>query len=80
MYCRNCGANMGNAKFCPACGASANSGQTQQQPVVVNVVNTNTNVNTNINGGMRYHRKSKWFAFILCLFLGYLGVHRFYVG
>lgn len=24
--------------------------------------------------------KSKWIAFILCLFLGYFGVHRFYVG
>ncbi len=24
--------------------------------------------------------KSKWVAFFLCLFLGYLGVHRFYVG
>lgn len=24
--------------------------------------------------------KSKWTAFVLCLFLGYLGIHRFYVS
>ncbi|NLV51535.1 MAG: TM2 domain-containing protein [Clostridiales bacterium] len=24
--------------------------------------------------------KSKWTAFILCFFLGSLGIHRFYVG
>ena len=24
--------------------------------------------------------KSKWLAFILCLFLGWLGAHQFYVG
>ncbi len=24
--------------------------------------------------------KSRWLAFFLCLFLGYLGIHRFYVG
>lgn len=24
--------------------------------------------------------KNKWIAFILCLFFGYLGVHKFYEG
>ena len=24
--------------------------------------------------------KKKWTAFFLCLFLGFLGIHRFYVG
>ncbi len=24
--------------------------------------------------------RSKWVAFLLCLFLGCLGIHRFYVG
>lgn len=24
--------------------------------------------------------KNKWVAFFLCLFLGYLGVHKFYEG
>ncbi len=24
--------------------------------------------------------KNKWVAFLLCLFLGYLGIHKFYEG
>lgn len=76
MFCKNCGAEMNDgAKFCQNCGASQ-TGSAPQQPVI-NVINQNTNVNK-INGG--YVHKSKWLAFFLCLFLGYLGVHRFYVG
>lgn len=75
MYCKNCGNQIdNNAKFCPECGASQN-GAVPQQPVI-HVVNNNTNVNRNFG----YIHKSKWVAFFLCLFLGYLGAHRFYVG
>ena len=47
-------------------------------PVNVNVTSVNTNTNT--VGGIVYPQKSKWVAFALCLFLGYFGAHRFYVG
>ena len=81
MYCKKCGTDMGNSDTCPSCGTPANN---SQQPVVVNVVNSNTNANinqnTNINGYGHYLYKSKWKAFFLCLFLGVFGVHRFYVG
>ena len=46
---------------------------------MINVINNNTNVNRNV-GGFGYIHKSKWTAFFLCLFLGWAGVHRFYVG
>lgn len=53
----------------------------QQPPIVINNVNTNTNVNKNVNtSGAMVSSKSKWVAFFLCLFLGVLGIHRFYVG
>ena len=87
MFCKKCGKEMGEAAYCPFCGAAQNPTQSQvqqpAQPVVVNVVNTNTNTNqnTNINGGgSSYPYKSKWTAFFLCLFLGMFGAHRFYVG
>ena len=63
-------------KFCPECGMGQN-GATHQQPVI-HVINNNTNTNTNKVYG--YRPKSKWVAFFLCLFLGYFGIHRFYVG
>lgn len=46
------------------------------QPIIVNIQNTNTNN----NGAMAYPYKSKWVAFLLAFFAGYLGFHRFYVG
>ena len=81
MYCKNCGKEIApDAKFCPSCGASTGDApaQPQYQQPVINVVNNNTNQNINRNFG--YIHKSRWVAFFLCLFLGWLGVHRFYVG
>ncbi|MBO4885129.1 MAG: TM2 domain-containing protein [Clostridia bacterium] len=79
MYCRKCGKEVPeSSEFCPACGAS--TGNNSSQPVIVNVVNNNTNSNTNINGAYSYIYKSKWTAFFLCFFLGFIGAHRFYVG
>lgn len=95
MYCKNCGYQLeDNANLCPQCGTFVDMPSNPQQPhqnyvqqpggyqqpyqqpnIVINNVNTNTNTN-----GFGYPYKSKWVAFFLCLFLGGLGLHRFYVG
>lgn len=49
---------------------SAEPPKAAQQPTI--------NVNNNTNG-FTYVSKKKWVAFFLCLFFGFLGVHRFYV-
>lgn len=78
MYCRNCGKEIDdNAAVCIHCGVSTKDPKAEQP--VINVVNNNTNTNKNI-GGFQYRAKNRWVAFFLCLFLGYLGFHRFYVG
>ena len=48
----------------------------------INITNTSSNINENIAGGfgIGIPPKSKMTALLLCLFLGYLGIHRFYVG
>lgn len=83
MFCQNCGKEIDDAAIvCPACGVStanfhkANNAATQPQ---INIVNTNTNTNTNTNNNMGAGRPlNKWTAFLLCLFLGYFGAHKFY--
>ncbi|MGN0649196.1 MAG: TM2 domain-containing protein [Oscillospiraceae bacterium] len=85
--CPACGSsNNAESMFCGACGASLNPAQQvyQQpapQPVIVNNYYTN-NVNSgnsvNVNIGKKM--KNKWVAFLLCLFLGEIGAHKFYEG
>lgn len=74
-FCQHCGESIDKeCVVCPKCGKQV---QEVKNP---NIVINNTNTNTNINGGRMGKEKNKWVAFFLCLFLGGLGVHRFYEG
>lgn len=59
--------------------------ESSAQPAIT-INNTNTNVNTNTNTNVNTaaaHRgspRNKWVALVLCITLGYFGVHRFYEG
>lgn len=91
MYCSKCGKEIDNeAVICPMCGVATqnfNASQQNQQPQVV-INNTNTNTNTNVNKntnanasvGIVGRAKNKWVALALCLFLGFVGAHKFYEG
>lgn len=77
-FCKHCGEQIDkDCVICPKCGKQVEELKSAAQP---NVVINNTNTNTNINGGKGGKEKNKWVAFLLCLFLGGLGVHRFYEG
>lgn len=81
-FCKHCGAKVPiQAVICTACGGQIEELKQAQQPNIV-INNTNTNTNTNVNAGRVYRgrAKNKWTAFLLCLFLGYLGAHKFYEG
>ena len=77
MYCRNCGSEIDDKAFaCPYCGVATSEAQNHSQP---NIVINNTNQAVNSIHPMT-SQKNKWVAFILCLFGGVFGIHRFYVG
>ena len=83
-FCKHCGAKIPEAAvICTHCGCQVEEIKPTEQPsIVINNANTNTNtnVNTNINGAMFKRPKNKWVAFLLCLFLGFFGAHKFYEG
>ena len=70
-YCSNCGKEVNeNAVICVNCGCSL-EGTSNNQSV-------NVTINNNTSSGVS--PKSRLVAFLLCTFLGGLGIHRFYVG
>ena len=82
-FCKHCGKQISAAAvICPHCGCQVEELKHTEQPnIVINNTNTNTTKNTNINGPVVALRpKNKWVAFLLCLFLGMFGAHKFYEG
>ena len=77
-FCVHCGSQIPQkAVICTQCGCQVEAYTQPTQPNIV-ITNTNTN-NTNINSAMFGVRaKNKWVAFFLCLFLGFIGAHKFY--
>lgn len=75
MFCNNCGTQLPDtASFCSKCGNAINRVYVQSPPPQV------VHVTNRVSYQGNYVNKSKWTTFVLCLFLGWLGVHRFYVG
>ena len=82
-FCKHCGGKIpAAAVVCTLCGCQVEEMKHNEQPnIVINNANTNTNTNTNVNPAMLGVRvKNKWVSFLLCVFLGYLGAHKFYEG
>lgn len=81
-FCKHCGAKIPEAAvICTACGCQVEEMKSHEQPsIVINNANTNTNVNNNQSGMYMGRLRNKWVAFLLCLFLGFVGAHKFYEG
>ena len=84
-FCKHCGAKIpAEAVICTACGCQVEemkSSSAATPNIVINNANNNSNVNNNQIGVGGYRRpKNKWVSLLLCLFLGYFGVHKFYEG
>lgn len=89
-FCKHCGGKIPkDAVICTLCGRQVKelsggvAASAAPPQIVINNANTNTNMNTNVNAvaaGALRPAKNKWVAFLLCLFLGFLGAHKFYEG
>lgn len=78
-FCKECGAKIARkAVVCPHCGCSVED-TTQAQPQIV-INNSNQNQNNVSVQGTGGRRCNKWTSFLLCLFLGLVGGHKFYEG
>ena len=78
-FCKHCGEIIDkDCIICPKCGKQVEELQ-QNQPQPQVVVNNNVSASANAYaGGIRM--KNKWVAFLLCLFAGEFGAHKFYEG
>ena len=74
-YSKHCGELIDkDCIICPKCGKQVEELKRSSESIIIN--NTNT-ASVNTVGG---REKNKWIAFLLCLFLGGLGAHKFYEG
>lgn len=87
LFCRDCLVEVNGKMYCKADISNVVNEAKQQSAaassspnVIINNSNNNSNVNNNNNMGTMYPQKSKIVALLLCLFVGFLGIHRFYVG
>lgn len=86
-YCKHCGEKIDEeCIICPKCGKQVEEIKQAAQPqnIIINNNNNNDNNNHNTNvvggGGAMVSPKSWLATLLLCLFLGALSIHRFYVG
>lgn len=76
-FCKHCGAQIdADCMICPKCGKQVEELKAAKPDNIV-INNNNTAKVTAVVGDKA---KRKWVAFFLCLFLGWLGIHRFYEG
>ena len=74
-YCKHCGELIDkDCIICPKCGKQVEELKRSSESIIINNTNTAT---VNAAGG---RAKNKWVAFLLCLFLGGIGAHKFYEG
>lgn len=80
-FCQHCGSTIDmECVICPKCGKQVGQLKQEQPQIIVNNSNVNSNVNQNTSAYGGPKPKNKWIAFLLCLFLGGFGAHKFYEG
>ena len=88
-FCKFCGEKIPmDAVICTKCGRQVEQlqGAKNDSPIIINNNNNNNNNAASASAGAtqgnvsRRKKCDKWISFLLCLFIGYLGIHKFYEG
>lgn len=89
-FCSRCGQVVDEkAVICPHCGCQIDQLASAAASPNIVINNSNSSVNSNVNTNQNTvgfdpralkKPKNKWVAVLLCLFLGFLGAHKFYEG
>ena len=81
-FCKHCGESIDKeCIICPKCGKQVEEirNNNDNRNIVIN--NTATANSRSVVKNVGYGRpKNKWVAFLLCVFLGFFGAHKFYEG
>lgn len=84
-FCKFCGEKIAvDAVICTKCGRQVEKTENAANGIVINnVASSSASASAAASAssaptGVRL--KNKWVSFFLCLFLGYLGAHKFYEG
>lgn len=80
-FCKHCGESIdADCVVCPKCGKQVETLKTGAENIIINNNNNasaSASATINVIGG---RPKNKWVAFLLCLFIGFFGAHKFYEG
>ena len=77
-FCEFCGNKVAiDAVICPKCGKQLEELKIEENKSNPQVIINNMNT---VNGNIGQKKCDKWVAFLLCIFLGWLGGHKFYEG
>lgn len=81
-FCQHCAEQIDkDCVVCPKCGKQVGEISNNDKNIIINNNNTSSaSASANILGGNIISPKSRLITLLLCLFLGILGIHRFYVG
>lgn len=82
-FCKHCGEKIAiDAIICPKCGRQVEELKTSKAESVI--INNNNAVSASASsasyGAVCGRCCNKWVALFLCLFLGFIGAHKFYEG
>ena len=83
-FCQHCGEQIDkDCIICPKCGKQVQDLKQPDNIIINNSASSSASSSAQATASARYRAavpKNKWVALMLCIFLGWMGAHKFYEG